>query len=109
MLHVHLLLEAVWLQATMRELKVLVPMRLQQNGRDMDLEFMGPGKERVSRAEVLSRPRLPNSQSVRVDFNVDNLCVHSQLRKRGGKTYWYACRHCPCRWPRDPMEDLVDG
>ena len=38
----------------------------------MHWEFMGPGKKRVSKAEVLSRPRLPNSKSVRVDFDVDH-------------------------------------
>ena len=62
----------------------------------------------VSKAEVLARPRLSESKSQRVSSTDPGGCNHPKLLPRGGKTFWYACRDCPARWPRTGQQEQID-
>ena len=63
----------------------------------------------VTKAEVLSRPRLTDSKVIRnmCGFSPDT-CLHSHLKARGGKTYWFTCSQCVARWPRNQHEFIKD-
>lgn len=58
------------------------------------------GQRGVSRAEILMRPPLTPSKSLRSSASETEACAHRWIMARGGKTFWFTCRMCPMRWPR---------
>ena len=110
-LRAHMLLVSAKWVATLQELKQILPRRCKQlEPTPMETED-GNIKNlhvKVSKAQVLARPQLSRSKSLRVDLDVEGLCQHKRLIRRGGKTFWWACATCPCRWPREQGEFLLD-
>ena len=64
----------------------------------------------ISRTELLLRQRLPPGKSTRNQQGLlpASECRHrnDQLVRRGGKTFWFTCKGCNTRWPREQDEYL---
>ena len=95
--------------AILQELVLIAPRRAQPrkggaaDGHRPDGHRPG-GHRPVARALVLSRPRLSDSKSDRVQIAPGQVCQHDELQKRGGRILWWSCRTCPARWPREEGE-----
>ena len=57
--------------------------------------------------EIILRDRLPDSKDMRRCRNNPDECDHSRMKSCGGQTFWFACRNCPARWPREQHEVLA--
>ena len=109
-LRIHMLLASAKWVAALQELKQIMPKRCKPlEPIPMETED-GVKNLRIMRtkAQVLARPQLSRSKSLRVDLDPEGLCQHKRLIRRGGKTFWWACATCPCRWPREQGEFLID-
>ena len=62
------------------------------------------GRVAVPRVQIILRTPLTLSKSVKQMAMMPDECDHQWLMPRGGKTYWFACRMCPMRWPRQEGE-----
>ena len=67
-----------------------------------------PFKREISRTELLMRPKLAPGKSNR---DLQGLipvleCRHREIVRRGGKTFWFTCKGCNSRWPREQDEHL---
>ena len=65
-------------------------------------------KRVVTRTELLLRPKLAPGKSTR---DLQGLipvseCRHREIVRRGGKTFWFTCKGCNSRWPREQDEHL---
>ena len=65
-------------------------------------------KQTVTRTELLLRPQLTPGKSTR---DLQGLipvseCRHREIVRRGGKTFWFTCKGCNTRWPRQRDEHL---
>jgi len=65
-------------------------------------------KREISRTELLMRPKLAPGKSNR---DLQGLipvseCRHREIVRRGGKTFWFTCKGCNSRWPREQDEHL---
>ena len=67
-----------------------------------------PTKRTITRTELLLRPKLTPGKSTR---DLQGLipvseCRHREIVRRGGKTFWFTCKGCNSRWPREKDEHL---
>ena len=67
-----------------------------------------PTKRTITRTELLLRPKLTPGKSTR---DLQGLipvseCRHREIVRRGGKTFWFTCKGCNSRWPREQDEHL---
>ena len=63
----------------------------------------------ITRAQLYARQRLPDSTSAKVIVADSRECIHEEIATRGGnKSYWYACKACPARWPRMSQQERVE-
>ena len=65
-------------------------------------------KRIITRTELLLRPKLTPGKSTR---DLQGLipvseCRHREIVRRGGKTFWFTCKGCNSRWPREQDEHL---
>ena len=62
----------------------------------------------ISRTELLLRPQLPPGKSTRNQQGLlpASECRHREIVRRGGKTFWFTCKGCNTRWPREQDEYL---
>ena len=60
----------------------------------------------ISRTELLLRPQLPPGKSTRNQQGLlpASECRHREIVRRGGKTFWFTCKGCNTRWPREQDE-----
>ena len=63
-------------------------------------------KRTVTRTELLLRPKLTPGKSNRdlQGFIPVSECRHKEIVRRGGKTFWFTCKGCNSRWPREQDE-----
>ena len=66
----------------------------------------GAPRRTISRTELFLRTRLPQGKSLREGFVPASECRHREIVRRGGKTFWFTCRGCNSRWPREQDEYL---
>jgi len=98
-----LLLQSVRLQFVVSELVALPDRRGQHKGQTSQ------DPNRISKAEVLSRPRLSDSTSLRGVIHFKTMdCPHEMLLPRGGRSFWFNCRDCQARWPRTSQQEQID-
>ena len=65
-------------------------------------------KRTITRTELLLRSKLTPGKSTR---DLQGLipvaeCRHREIVRRGGKTFWFTCKGCNSRWPREQDEHL---
>ena len=62
----------------------------------------------VTRTELLMRPKLNPSRSTRELAGLLSVseCRHREIVRRGGRTFWFTCKGCNSRWPREQDEYL---
>ena len=62
----------------------------------------------ISRTELLLRPQLAPGKSTRNQQGLlpASECRHREIVRRGGKTFWFTCKGCNTRWPREQDEYL---
>ena len=65
-------------------------------------------KRTITRTELLLRPRLNPGKSTRNQLGLlpASECRHREIVRRGGKTFWFTCKGCNTRWPREQDEYL---
>ena len=68
---------------------------------------LDPTGVKVYPFEIILRDRLPDSKDMRRCRNNPDECDHSRMKSCGGQTFWFACRNCPARWPREQHEVLA--
>ena len=102
LLRVFLTMRAAQWQATLLELTTLPPPTpFQEPSPDTS------GRRGISKAELLGRPRLADSKSIKYVRENSEGCHHPEAIARGGKTFWWTCTWCRARWPRERGEYLV--
>jgi len=63
----------------------------------------------VTRLQVLSRNTLSPSKATKHTQGLEPFtCNHRTLLPRGGRTFWWTCRMCTSRWPRQQGEFLLE-
>eukprot|EP00971_Amphidinium_carterae_P327644 6459102-Amphidinium_carterae.2 len=65
----------------------------------------------VTRAQMLSRPRLKNAAhgGIAKYLPKPEDCQHPEVFARGSRHgYWWTCKTCPARWPRSQQEYLAN-
>ena len=65
-----------------------------------------PKRRVVSRTELFLRTKLKPGTSLREGFIPVSECRHREIVRRGGKTFWFTCKGCQSRWPREQDEVL---
>ena len=65
-------------------------------------------KRVVTRTELFLRPKLAPGKSTRDQQGLlpASECRHREIVRRGGKTFWFTCKGCNSRWPREQDEHL---
>ena len=65
-------------------------------------------KRTITRTELLLRPKLSPGKSTRNQQGLipASECRHREIVRRGGKTFWFTCKGCNTRWPREQDEYL---
>ena len=101
-LRAFLLLQSARLQFVASELIALPDRRIR-------LKEPSPTGGLVSKAEVFARGFLSDSTTLRGKTHMSKTnCPHEVLLPRGGRSFWFACRDCPARWPRKSQEERID-
>ena len=67
-------------------------------------------KRIVTRTELLMRTKLTPSKSMRdlAGLIPVSECRHREIVRRGGKKFWFTCKGCNSRWPREQDEYLAE-
>ena len=65
-------------------------------------------KRTITRTELLLRPKQNPAKSTRNQQGLipASECRHREIVRRGGKTFWFTCKGCNSRWPREQDEHL---
>ena len=97
--------QAAYLQVLFTEVVDLEPRK---GSEPATASVEASSKRTISRTELLLRPQLSPGKSTR---NQQGLlpaleCRHRQIVRRGGKTFWFTCKGCNTRWPREQDEHL---
>ena len=103
-LRAFLVISAANLQATLLEITSLEPRRMKKD------DWEEADEEKViiytTKAAIFARAELERSKSLKNQIRDTSDCSHRELLARGGRTYWWTCRHCGKRWPRVQGERL---
>ena len=63
----------------------------------------------VTRLQILTRAPLSPSKAPRHTQGLEQgTCSRKKLLARGGRTFWWTCRMCTARWPREQGEFLLE-
>ena len=105
-LRVFLVTEAARQQVVLNEVIVLAPSKTRL-ATEAAAAASGKQVTYVTREEVISRPLLTDSKSLKQVCDPDT-CPHPGLWPRGSrKAMWYTCHLCPRRWQRYENEQLI--
>ena len=65
-------------------------------------------KRVITRTELFLRHKLAPSKSMRDQQGLlpASECRHREIARRGGKMFWFTCKGCNSRWPREQDEHL---
>ena len=101
-----LCLQVAWTRVLFTEVVDLEPRRSSEPPAPTE----APSRRTVPRAELLMRQKLPPSQSTRdlAGLIPVSECRHREIVRRGGRTFWFTCKGCNSRWPREQDEYLEE-
>ena len=96
--------QAAYLQVLFTEVVDLEPRR--DSGARSSTETST--KREITRTELLLRTKLSPGKSTRNQQGLipASECRHREIVRRGGKTFWFTCKGCNTRWPREQDEHL---